>query len=101
MTHFVKGNCLLIINECAKVTKEQYFDDNLLSVKYNKTCTLKTLPLVCMKVHREYHDKYSTQLCLVLYLPLDSHLKLYISLIQTGGSASSNTYIYSYSNSEV
>ena len=35
--------------------------------------------VVCMKftILAENLDKYSTQLCLVLYLPLDSHLALY------------------------
>ena len=39
----------------------------------------------------ESHDKYSIQLCLVLYLLLDSHLKL-IYFISTGSSALSNTH---------
>ena len=41
MTHFIKKDCLF--NECVKMTKELYFADTLVSVKYNKT--LKTLPL--------------------------------------------------------
>ena len=65
------------------MTKELYFADTLVSVKYNKT--LKTLPL---RLYESTYtaldeikscDKYSTRLRLVLYLPLDSHLKLYIS----------------------
>ena len=32
-----------------------------------------------IKKYNSSHNKYSTQLCLMLYLPLDSHLKLYIS----------------------
>ena len=40
------------------------------------------------------NDKYSAQLHLVLYLPLDSHLELHISYRQTGDSASTFNNIY-------
>ena len=63
-----------------KEPEELYFADTLVSVKYNKT--LKTLPLRLYKIYSswwESRDKYSTQLRPMLYLPLDSHLKLYIS----------------------
>ena len=50
-----------------------------LSVKHSKT--LKVLPLHLYEniqlLMRESRDKYSTRLHLVLYLPLNSHLKLY------------------------
>ena len=52
-------------------------------VKYNKTLSY---------THSswwEYCEKYSTLLCLMLYLPLCSHLYNYF--IQTGGVVSSNT----------
>ena len=62
------------------MTKELYFADTLVSVKYNET--LKALPLrlyESIQLLMRACDKYSTRLRLVLYLPLDSHLELYIS----------------------
>ena len=56
------------------MTKELYFADTSVSVKYNKTLTATLF--VCMKV---YSSWWESRLRLVLYLPLDSHLELYIS----------------------
>ena len=48
---------------------------------------LKALPPVCIKYTAldESRDKYSTQLCLVLYLSRNSHQELYI-LYKPSGS---------------
>ena len=75
------------------MTKELYFVDTLVSVKYNKT--LKTLPLrlygsIQLLMGVLSCDKYSTRLRLVLVPTLFSSQVVYF--IQTGGSALSNTY---------
>ena len=52
------------------MTEDLFFGDTLVSVKCNKT--LKTLPIhlyeIIQLLIRAYSDKYSTQLCLVLYI---------------------------------
>ena len=41
--HILSQRIVYLFNECVKMTKELYFADTSVSVKYNKT--LKTLPL--------------------------------------------------------
>ena len=66
----------------------------LVSVKYNKT--LKALLLLWYEIYSSWPepcDRYSTLLHLVLYLPLDSHLKLYISYkVYSAGNSQHHEY---------
>ena len=43
LTHFIKEDYLF--SECAKMTKEPYFVDTLVRIKYNKTLKVQSLCL--------------------------------------------------------
>ena len=61
--------------------KRMSFVNTSLSVKYNKILKALLLGLYesSYTALGESRDKYSPRFRLVLYLPLDSHLELYIS----------------------
>ena len=87
--HILSKEIVYLFNECIEMTKEQYFDDTLPSVKYNNNKTLEMLPL-CMNTKYAPLDKSLVTLPRTIFAT--RLLSLAVYFMQTGGSALSCTY---------